>query len=187
MDIEIDVRSVENLMYQISEKSLKIANKRAMNKTAITMRKIVNDKIGKNLPGIKKTQSKKSISLIKPNTNVFSSMTGGLKISPLTAPLSHFKGRQNKTGYTATIKKKIKIKGAFQADMKNGGHGVFIRESSARLPIKKIFSTSAFDVIKDEAEKDYFQKIAEGIFMKYFSRELEYEIKKIHGQIKRVA
>lgn len=79
-------------------------------------------------------------------------MLWSLRVSAGVVPLSKYPARQTAKGVSVEVNrgKRVLIRGAFLARMKNGHRGVFKRIGSKRLPIDHVLSSSVADVARDE-------------------------------------
>jgi hypothetical protein len=89
--------------------------------------------------------------------------------------------RQGKLGTTVQVNvgaRKL-IKSAFEAKMRSGHVGVFMREGTARLKINELFTSRLTDVFKDHGMIPALQERAQTAFQKTFDRVFPLECAKV--------
>ncbi|MEN8282613.1 hypothetical protein [Acinetobacter gerneri] len=165
--LDLDIDGIEAIVstLQPSEKDVKIALKRALNKMAKWLSTRTNRGLSKELnltQKILRRRLKKS-SIITTSTGLSIRLFYGLN----DVALIHLNPKQTKTGVTAS---KRKVNGAFISKSKNQ---VFKRVGQERLPIEK-----QVDVIKQKADS-YLEntEFSSFEFQAQFLKILEHELK----------
>lgn len=167
-------------------KKLRKAQVRALNKTAVTMRKRASDAV-RQVTNIKAAAAKKQIAIKRARAN---DLRSGLNVIHKPVPLSAFSGaRQTKTGVSVQMRKdkpRKFFKGAFAAVMPTGHKGFFIRDRRAksatgrdskgrvkkgRLPIKQLYGTNVQSVFVDKIA------VIESESIKVLNKNLDHEVK----------
>ena len=95
-------------------------------------------------------------------------------------PVADFPHKQTRGGVSVIINtgKRVLIKGAFEATMRSGHVGVFMRKGQGRLPIKELFTTKVVDVFQDKGFVPSVWAKAQATFASSFARLLPLELKK---------
>lgn len=102
-----------------------------------------------------------------------------MKVQGKPVPVADFGPRQSRKGVTVGINagKRVLIKGAFIARMKNGHVGVFQRafRGAPRTPIREAFTTRISDVFKDNGMVPAVQARTQTVFARAFERLMRME------------
>ncbi|WP_253302203.1 MULTISPECIES: phage tail protein [unclassified Wolbachia] len=172
MRINIEVTgSIEKVMQSIDAERKKVekATMRALNKTALWLKTQAAKEISE--------EKKIKLTIMRKRLRIFKARTSRLEVL-IRANLYDIKAssmgkmRQTKRG---TKIGKHEFIGAFMATMPRGNSGVFRREGRTALPIQEVklaLEPEASKIIKELVNYE-----TEGIFEKYFERELNYIVK----------
>jgi len=104
---------------------------------------------------------------------------GGRRIA-----LTAFPHRQTAKGVSVEVNrgKRTLIKGAFLATMKSGHRGVYVREGTARLPIRELLGSRPVDALLHKGEPEAVQERGRASFVATFDRLLPLELEKSAAQ-----
>ncbi|WP_250294729.1 phage tail protein [Wolbachia endosymbiont of Oedothorax gibbosus] len=171
MRINVEVSgSIEKVMQSIDAERKKVekATERALNKTALWLKA----KAAKEISEEKKIK----LSLIRKRLRIFKAKTSRLDVL-IRANLYDI--RASTIGKIQKIRRGSKVGkqqfiGGFAAVMPRGNSGVFRREGRKALPIQEVklgLEPEASKIIKELVNYE-----TEGIFEKYFERELELKV-----------
>ncbi|WP_338405929.1 phage tail protein [Wolbachia endosymbiont (group A) of Longitarsus flavicornis] len=172
MRINIEVTgSIEKVMQSIDAERKKVekATMRALNKTALWLKTQAAKEISE--------EKKIKLTIMRKRLRIFKARTSRLEVL-IRANLYDIKAssmgkmRQTKRG-TKIGKHEFIV--AFMATMPRGNSGVFRREGRTALPIQEVklaLEPEASKIIKELVNYE-----TEGIFEKYFERELNYIVK----------
>jgi hypothetical protein len=107
-------------------------------------------------------------------------MVWRLEISGAPVPLEDYPHSGGAHGRPLVVQvnvgKKVMVKGLFEAVMKSGHKGIFLRKGAERFPIKEAFSTNVANVVGDLHE-DLFNA-AQNAFDVTFERVMKAEVDK---------
>ncbi|WP_265023216.1 phage tail protein [Wolbachia endosymbiont (group A) of Epistrophe grossularia] len=171
MRINVEVSgSIEKVMQSIDAERKKVekATERALNKTALWLKAKAAKEISK--------EKKIKLSLIRKRLRIFKAKTSRLDVL-IRANLYDIRastiGKIQKTRRGSKVGKHQFI-GGFAAVMPKGNSGIFKREGRKALPIQEVklgLEPKASKIIKGLVNYE-----TEGIFEKYFERELELKV-----------
>ena len=187
--MEIRIEGIENLNQRLrdAEKACQMTAKRAVSKTATSVRaewaRAVSKEIALGVGMIKdaiKVRKEGGGEALIIRVDSRGSKKLGTKRSARAIPIQTFKPRQTKTGVSVRIKKSAgrkKIKSAFITAMPGGHRGVFTRAKNAkRLPVKELFTTAVEDVASDTLPD--MKQFAARRLNEIFERQLDYELRR---------
>lgn len=117
-----------------------------------------------------------------PNGHNLADMEWTMKVSGAPSRVVDFPYRELKSGIKPSInrgKKGILIRSAFEAKMKSGHVGIFVRRGDARLPIDELHTSRLSDVFKNKGFPEKQLDNARDVFASAFDRLLPLELAKL--------
>ena len=155
---------------------LKRAGSRALNKTAVSGRKITVDEVRKEI-NIKAGAARKQVSLRRSRPSTLKSV---LLVKHKPIPLAAYAGvRQTKKGVSVQMMKskpRKLFKGAFIATMPSGHRGVYRRKGKGRLPIQELYGPNVQSVFVEKVL--LIQDKTLPVLEKNLDHEIRYELSK---------
>lgn len=181
LEFDIDIQRLYAVMDELepTEKQIRLAMNRALNRTAATLRRL-------SATGLKKEFDLRAVGLLKKRLNALRLKSGGLDVVKLWygingMPVSWFKGRARKTSTGASFRNENFEDGFVAKSSVKGRKTVFKRKAEKRLPLVEQLMP-----IKDQAEvfvEDHIFDKLENIFWQHFTRDLKARVRfKLGGE-----
>lgn len=173
---------------QLTEKQIRSAAARAINRAAVTMKaeaaRCIKDELGalkigdiKDLIDISRTTAREDLASMKAVLAISRKQTPLALYNPLTRNVTTERGKR--LGVTVKIKGERKlVRDAFLITTKGGYTGVFQRTGDSRYPLKQVFGTSIADVLRNAEVLEDLRRTAQTTVADNFKAELSYQLSK---------
>lgn len=187
----VDLEKVKRILAGVRLQECNIIMSRALNATAVNVRKNIAVKIVAEYY-IKNGDVKKALKIIRANTSKVraevrvKSEVGDLydfKVTPRKKVSYSKTGKPNPKVLKAAVKKSSTLKAldgankGFIAEMKNGHIGVFERKRKTAFPIRGLYSPSVPKMVENKEIMQYVQEEAR----KTLEKRIEHEMKFLFG------
>lgn len=173
---------------QLTQKQVKSAAARALNRTAQSMRAEVARAVQAELGGLKIGDIKSRISLdLASAREDLATMSADLVASGKGIPLVMYQAlarnvrtpRGKRIGVTVRVKGERKlVQHAFLVETKGGYVGVFQRTGDSRFPLRQLYSTTIADIFRNQSFLDPMRAQANETLEANLQHELEYQLSK---------
>lgn len=188
--IDIRVDNLDQVIKQIKPHIVEQASVRTINELTRKARVLQSKEIRKDYAGIKAGEIKKRTKVVRAHRRQ-QVATGVIRQTGRRIPVSRFRPRKLKRGYSVVVRKgeRFKVKKAFEAvvnqrhaDADGGGThtGIFIRKRGVkRLPIKELMGPSIPQMAEGQIDEIY--KMVEKEAPQIMARNLDFYFKKSAG------
>lgn len=129
---------------------------------------------------IKVARVNASLPLTFPRSKDIADLEWRMDVSGQPIPVIDYPHSETQRGVTVAINagRRVLIKSAFEATMRSGHVGIFLRTTRNRLPIREAFTTKVSDVFNDAGMIPAVQAVTLKAFSKTFDRVFPLEVDK---------